>query len=99
MKIVKKWAFRLLLVWFLFTQGLSFLEDALKETEYMEVEVKPGDSIWSIASEWSNESEYGANSMVEWIIERNHKWDSVILPGDILVIPVEAEKIVVAAEG
>lgn len=62
------------------------------EKEYVNVEVRHGDSVWSIASEWAPKSDYKTKDMVKWIIDNNNKIDPMIYPGEILVIPVEAEK-------
>ena len=70
----------------------AMLINAFEEKEYIEIEVQSGDSIWSIAAEWSEHSEFGANGMVDWIIKENNKWDTVIVPGEVLVIPVEQKE-------
>jgi|GEM_PF-5187719 len=97
MKFIKKWVFRLMLFCFLSSVGAFILGNQLAEKEYVEVEVQPGDSIWSIANQWSVEGGYTTAAMVNWIIENNFKWDEVIHPGETLIIPIEKEKIQVAS--
>lgn len=98
MKFIKKWAFRLSVFLLLSIVGAFVLGCQLEEKEYMEVEVKPGDSVWSIASEWSSKGEYQTTAMVNWIVENNYIWDNVIHPGDTLIIPVEKEEIQLASK-
>jgi len=68
----------------------------LEEKEYIEIEVQQGDSIWSIASEWSPKGE--TTAMVNWIIEKNYVWDNVIHEGDTLIIPVVQKDIQLASK-
>lgn len=97
MKFIKKCVIRLMFFFLLSTVGAFILGSQLGEKEYVEVEVQPGDSIWSIASEWSSKGEYQTTAMVNWIVENNYIWDNVIHPGDTLIIPVEKKEILLAS--
>lgn len=97
MKFIKKCVVRLMFFILLSTVGAFILGSQLGEKEYVEVEVQPGDSIWSIANQWSAEGNYTTAAMVNWIIENNFKWDEAIHPGETLIIPIEKGKIQVAS--
>ena len=92
MKTIKRWIIRAIFVSFVVSIVPAVLINTFEEKEYIEIEVQPGDSIWSIATEWSKHSDYSSNSMVEWIIKENNKWDTIISPGEFLLIPVEEEE-------
>lgn len=77
------------------TKGLVWI---FEEKQYVEVEVQPGDSLWSIATEWEDKSEYGASAMVNWMIEHNYKWDTVIRPGEVIVVPIERKNTQLASK-
>lgn len=77
----------------IFSKGLTVI---FEEKEYVEIEVQNGESLWTIAAEWSPKSKYDTKTMVNWIIEKNYKWDTVIYPGDVLMIPIEQKDIQLA---
>lgn len=98
MKKLRKLVFRLILASLIFTKGLLIIIDGLEEKDYIEVEVQPGDSLWSIAAEWTPYSEYDTNAMVKWMMEHNQKWDTVVQSGDVILIPIEEEPIQIASK-
>ena len=56
------------------------------ETEYVNVVVEPGDSLWSIAKIYTPDHSDIRKTIVI-IIERNELENDIIYPGDFLLVP------------
>ena len=56
---------------------------------YHHVTVKPGDSLWRLAEEYSANQQTGIWDMIELIQHENQLKSAYIYPGQVLVIPTE----------
>ncbi|WP_243291837.1 LysM peptidoglycan-binding domain-containing protein [Bacillus sp. FJAT-47783] len=58
-------------------------------SNYHEVTIEHGDSIWSIAERYEEKLEMDKINFVKWVEEKNDLRNLVLQPGDTVVIPVE----------
>lgn len=58
----------------------------------IEVEVKDGDTLWSIANSYSNE--ISTHTYISLIKLQNNLERDIIYPGQTLLIPIEQQKVV-----
>lgn len=56
---------------------------------YHKVEIKEGDSLWSIADEFQKKTEISKQDFVKWVQEKNNIHSTLIKPGDLVVVPIE----------
>jgi len=69
----------------------SFTASALNKTEYIDVVVKPGDTIWKIAKEYKDD--HKDIREVVYIISKINKIDnSMIYSGQVIKIPSNKKK-------
>jgi hypothetical protein len=61
---------------------------AAKDTQYIEVTVKEGDSLWSLAEKYTGDHKYSNWEFIKWVEDRNSVNASAVFPGQKLVIPV-----------
>lgn len=60
--------------------------------KYHQVEIKEGDSLWSIADKYSVNTKISKQEFVVWVQEKNEIHSSIIKPGDLVYVPVEREQ-------
>lgn len=60
---------------------------------FHQVEIKEGDSLWSIAEKYGNTTKISKQDFVVWVQEKNNIHSSVIKPGDLVYVPVEKEEL------
>ncbi|TYS53766.1 LysM peptidoglycan-binding domain-containing protein [Rossellomorea marisflavi] len=56
---------------------------------YHSIEVQDGDTLWTIAEEYSSDSSMSTDEFIKWVGERNNLSTYTISAGDSLVLPVE----------
>ncbi|MGX1264521.1 hypothetical protein RKD55_002325 [Rossellomorea marisflavi] len=56
---------------------------------YHSIEVQEGDTLWTIADEYSHDSSMSTDEFIKWVGERNNLATYTISAGDSLVLPVE----------
>jgi nucleoid-associated protein YgaU len=61
---------------------------ASDDTQYMEVTIEEGDSLWSISEEYNAKHHYSSWEFIQWVEERNSVNASAVFPGQKIVIPV-----------
>ncbi len=86
-----RWVWAILLLVYLYAL-LSMImrpSSAFQEPEYIVHIVQPGDTLWSVAKERQEEAGFSGDirSLV-WEIQEASETTALILPGDILLIPV-----------
>jgi len=69
----------------------SFTVSAINKTDYIDVTVKPGDTIWRIAREHTNE-EKDIREVVYVISKINEIDNSIIHSGQVLKVPIYTKK-------
>jgi len=69
--------------------ALSYSGEKQDLSNYIEVTVQKGDSIWKIAEKY--EEYYGLDKMefIKWVEKKNNLINLVVKPGDTIVVPVE----------
>jgi LysM repeat protein len=73
------------------TLSHSFTADAINKTEYIDVIVRPGDTIWKIAKEHTDEH-VDIREVVYIISKINEIENSMIYSGQVLKIPSSNKK-------
>jgi hypothetical protein len=63
------------------------------EDAYITVTIEEGQSLWEIAETFASEHNLSESEFVSWVEKENGIIGETIMPGDELVIPVEAEHI------
>lgn len=62
-------------------------------SEYISVQVKSGDTLWSIATDYSNESKLSTEKFIKWTQEQNEIANNQINAGQEIIIPVKKSKV------
>ncbi|MCM3572598.1 LysM peptidoglycan-binding domain-containing protein [Mesobacillus subterraneus] len=63
------------------------------EDAYITVTIEEGQSLWEIAESFASEHNLTENEFISWVEKENGIIGERIVPGDELVIPVEAKHI------
>lgn len=66
----------------------AMLVIVMPDENYLEIKVKPGDTIYGIALKYEGLTTLSVDEFVSWVINNNHVYDDVIYPGDTLLLPV-----------
>jgi nucleoid-associated protein YgaU len=61
---------------------------AAKDTQYIEVTVKEGESLWSLSEKYSENQKNANWEFIKWVEDKNSINASAVFPGQKLVIPV-----------
>lgn len=69
--------------------ALSYSGEKQDLSNYIEVTVQQGESLWEIAGKF--EDDYGVDKIefIKWVEEKNNLKNLVVKPGDTVVVPVE----------
>ncbi|MDQ0161838.1 cell division suppressor protein YneA [Aeribacillus alveayuensis] len=69
--------------------ALSYTGERQDLSNYIEVTIHEGESIWNIAEQY--ESVYGLDKIefIKWVEENNDLTNLTLKPGDTVVIPIE----------
>ncbi|MBC2243821.1 cell division suppressor protein YneA [Listeria booriae] len=59
------------------------------DTEYNEVSIASGDSIWSLADDYAGKYKMSKQDFVAWVEKENQLIDGKLMAGDKIVIPVK----------
>lgn len=59
------------------------------DTEYNEVSIASGDSIWSLADDYAGKYKMSKQDFVAWVEKENQLIDGKLTAGDKIVIPVK----------
>ncbi|MBC2155772.1 cell division suppressor protein YneA [Listeria innocua] len=62
-------------------------------SDYSEVDVNEGDSIWAIADQYAAKSDMAKADFVSWVEKENNLTDGHVKAGDSVVIPVHETKL------
>jgi|APAga8741244001_1050109.scaffolds.fasta_scaffold06952_2 LysM repeat protein len=62
-------------------------------SEYITVQVKNGDTLWSIATEYSDKSKLSNEKFIKWTQDQNDIAANSIKVGEEIVIPVKKSKV------
>lgn len=65
----------------------SFTVDAIDKTEYVEVQVSPGDTVWTIAKTHRSEKQ-DIRELVYMINKVNNIENNIIYSGQVLKVPI-----------
>ncbi|MEK5393977.1 LysM peptidoglycan-binding domain-containing protein [Margalitia sp. FSL K6-0131] len=60
---------------------------------YLSIKVKEGDSVWSYAVTYQNESKMSKQEFIQWVEKKNNVDAAYIQAGDSLIIPVKTGSI------
>lgn len=63
-------------------------------SEYVEIEVTEGDSLWDYANEFEEYHNLSNNKFISWVEEENELSGKWIKPGQKLFLPVKKEDVV-----
>lgn len=75
----------------LFVVSASFHID--KNEKYVTVTVEQGDTLWTLSKEYDKEHRLSFEHFIDWVEKENGIVNGEIYAGDLLLIPVEKEKI------
>lgn len=78
---------------FIFSILFSFTLDKNQDENFLSIEVNEGDTIWEISEKY-DQTELTKKEFIGWIEEYNGVRADAIKAGQIIVIPVENEKVV-----
>jgi LysM repeat protein len=67
---------------------LSFKLD-IKEDDYIKVTISPGDTLWELADQYSNDSQFSRKKFVNWVLIHNELSDNKLYPGEELILPIK----------
>jgi LysM repeat protein len=70
---------------------ISFQDHTSIEEEYIKVTVTKGDSLWSLADQYSTVHSLSNKEFVNWVKKHNQNMDGKIYPGEQIVIPVSKD--------
>ncbi|MFJ7638474.1 LysM peptidoglycan-binding domain-containing protein [Peribacillus sp. NPDC097225] len=87
--------YTILLAGFVFILSIlfSFTLDSNQNRDFLSIEINEGDTIWEISEEYG-QTELTKKEFIGWIEEYNGVRADTIKAGQIIVIPVESEKVV-----
>ncbi|MBM7580270.1 cell division suppressor protein YneA [Jeotgalibacillus terrae] len=74
-----------------FSLFLVFTNTADSHSEYAEVTVSEGDTLWSYAEKYAEHTAMTPESFIEWVSENNDLSSHLIVTGDTLRLPVKEE--------
>ncbi len=69
--------------------ALSYTGETDSMENYVNIEIKEGDSIWGIADQFKEHHNLSKAEFVEWVQENNGMRTSIIKPGDTVFIPID----------
>ncbi len=75
------------------TVGISYTYKKESLENYHQVEVREGDSLWTIADQFHEKENIPKQEFVKWVQDKNDIHSSTIKPGDIVFVPVQKEEI------
>jgi cell division protein YceG involved in septum cleavage len=75
------------------TGALTFTGNQSKLEDYHQVEIKEGDSLWSIAEKFQDNTQISKQEFVKWVQDKNDIHSTIIKPGDLVFVPVEKEEL------
>jgi len=76
------------LIAFVLVQGVKASTESNKRTKtFSSVEVKPGDTVWSIANEYMSDEYTDVNELVNEIEKTNHISANSITAGSYIIVP------------
>ncbi|KIL45020.1 cell division suppressor protein YneA [Jeotgalibacillus soli] len=86
----RKYSFVILFIAITFVFGVylvvSLSEDA--ESTYIQVEIKDGDSLWSLSRQYADDLSMTEIQFIEWVTENNNLSSYKILSGEQLMLPI-----------
>ena len=74
------------------TAGITYTNKTDSLENYHQVEIKEGDSLWSIADQFQEKHSISKQEFVKWVQEKNHIHSTTIAPGDIVFVPIQKEE-------
>lgn len=75
------------------TVGITYTNKTDSLENYHQVEIKEGDSLWTIADQFQENKNISKQEFVKWVQEKNNLYSTTIKPGDIVFVPVQKEDI------
>jgi cell division protein YceG involved in septum cleavage len=90
---IKENIYTILFILTLIIFGVSLVSQIEKETEYVSVEVKPGDTIWGFAEELEEHHNLSTNEFIKWVKNANFVFDGTIKVGQTLLLPIQETKL------
>lgn len=67
-----------------------------EEPEYVQIEVKPGDTIWDYAEQFKEHHRLSKADFVEWVTENNFLFDGKLKAGETIILPIESQTVAIA---
>lgn len=64
-----------------------------KNEKYITVTVEEGDSLWTLSKQYDDEHRLSFEQFLDWVEKENGVINGEIYAGDLLLIPVEKERI------
>lgn len=64
-----------------------------KSERYVTVTVEQGDSLWTLSKQYNEEHRLSFEQFIDWVEKENGIVNGVIYAGDLLLIPVEKERV------
>ncbi|OMP66869.1 cell division suppressor protein YneA [Domibacillus epiphyticus] len=92
MEKAKNYSFILTLALLILSASFYFIFNGVKEPSYYEISVSKGDTLWSLAEEYKELHDMDEIEFIKWVQDENELITTKILPGEQLVIPVQAMK-------
>ena len=83
----RRWCFVIVLLGVLFMKTPTIEAQGTREKQFTSIQVKKGDSLWSIAKEHMGEEYDTIDDYIDEVCETNHIYDGQITDGMYLVIP------------
>lgn len=93
MQFVKNNGFMFLLAAAFFLSAAYFSFAGSEQGDYYKVSVAKGDSLWSLAQEYSSLHSLTEEEFIQWVQDQNGLFTTKIQAGDQLVIPVPASSL------
>lgn len=75
------------------TVGITYTNTTDSLENYHQVEIKEGDSLWTIADQFQESKNISKQEFVKWVQEKNNLYSTTIKPGDIVFVPIQKEEI------
>jgi cell division protein YceG involved in septum cleavage len=75
------------------TVAISYTGKNENLENFHQVKIEEGDSLWSIAEKFHENTQISKQEFVKWVQDKNDIHLGVIKPGDLVFVPVEKEQL------
>ncbi|WP_175638940.1 cell division suppressor protein YneA [Metabacillus schmidteae] len=75
------------------TVGITYTNKTDSLENYHQVEIKKGDSLWTIADQFQDKHNISKQDFVKWVQEKNEIHSSTLTPGEIVFVPIHKEEV------